>query len=417
MPSFPKIETLIIGAGPAGLMAAHYLAKHGIPATILEARDRIGGRACTLRTGVELGAEFVHGELPLTLSLLQEAGLSYTATGGEWVQLRGGESGEAFGADEWPLLMRKLAALKEDMSLQDFLERHFNDDRYAALKDQAIGYAEGYDTADTTRASAKALYAEWSGHEEEQYRIDRGYAALMDYLAEQAKRAGSRILLSHPVTELEATADGSTIVTAGGTIFHASRVMVALPLGVLQSAAAQAFGLQPDYTQALGTLGFGDVVKFVLQFREPFWEDQYPDLGFLLASGAVPTWWTQAPSPSAILTGWMAGRAAKRHAGMDNRALQRIAIDSLAKTFSRPEKEIEALLVEAHIVNWSAEPFTLGSYAYATVGGAAARDVLGRPMGGRIFFAGEYMYDGPAMGTVEAALWSGREAAAQILAC
>jgi monoamine oxidase len=41
-------------------------------------------------------------------------------------------------------------------------------------------------------------------------------------------------------------------------------------------------------------------------------------------------------------------------------------------------------------------------------------DTLSQPMDGRIFFAGEYLYTGADMGTVEAALWSGREVAGKL---
>src|SRR5690606_40798975 len=87
-------DTIMSGAGPAGLMAANELAKAGRSVLVLEARDRIGGRAHTLYDergeSVETGAEFVHGKLPVTMALLKRAGLSYTATAGKWLVMKGG---------------------------------------------------------------------------------------------------------------------------------------------------------------------------------------------------------------------------------------------------------------------------------------------------------------------------------------
>src|SRR2546423_13551371 len=62
-------SVLIIGAGAAGLAAASDLAAAGLAVTVLEARDRIGGRVQTihdqsLNLPVELGAEFIHGKHP-----------------------------------------------------------------------------------------------------------------------------------------------------------------------------------------------------------------------------------------------------------------------------------------------------------------------------------------------------------------
>jgi monoamine oxidase len=67
------------------------------------------------------------------------------------------------------------------------------------------------------------------------------------------------------------------------------------------------------------------------------------------------------------------------------------------------------------VVNWTADPFTRGSYAYDTIEAPGARKILNAPINNTIYFAGEYLYDGPAMGTVEAALTSGVEIAKGII--
>jgi monoamine oxidase len=417
--SFMQEETIIIGAGPAGLMAACELAKSHRRALILEARDRIGGRINTLYDAaggsIEAGAEFVHGKLPITLALLKEAKLSVTATAGAWMVVKSGEAQEDREGGDWRLLMQALKALENDMPLQDFLESHFPEAKYALLKDRAVAYAEGYDSADASRVSAKALYEEWSKEEEEQYRIDEGYQALTNFLARRAKEAGSAILLSHPVSAVTLSGRGVT-VSAAGKDLNASRVIIALPLGVLQQERSPIAALAaPGYSKALLQCGFGDVIKAVLHFRDAFWEEQYPGLGFLLSGAAIPTWWTQAPDESPVFTGWMAGRNARAHAHLSDRQLLELALGSLAQIFSMDKDNLERRLAEAYIVNWSADPYTLGAYAYATVDAPEARRVLSAPLAGRVFFAGEYMYDGPAMGTVEAALWSGRETALQLL--
>ena len=73
-------DTLIIGAGMAGLSSARKLSKAGQKVAILEAKPRIGGRTWThsqfAEFPVELGAEFIHGENAITHQLLQEASLS-----------------------------------------------------------------------------------------------------------------------------------------------------------------------------------------------------------------------------------------------------------------------------------------------------------------------------------------------------
>ena len=75
-----SIDILVLGAGVAGLAAARELSLAGFAVTVLEARDRIGGRIHTLRDGndrlpIELGAEFVHGSPPETLAIAKRAKL------------------------------------------------------------------------------------------------------------------------------------------------------------------------------------------------------------------------------------------------------------------------------------------------------------------------------------------------------
>src|SRR6516165_5970587 len=86
---------VVIGAGAAGLIAARELGRAGKKVTVLEARDRCGGRIHSLPTAefgypAEGGAEFVHGEAPVTRSLLREAGLSLLPVqGARWTAAQG----------------------------------------------------------------------------------------------------------------------------------------------------------------------------------------------------------------------------------------------------------------------------------------------------------------------------------------
>src|ERR1700723_4496197 len=87
---------VVIGAGAAGLMAARELGRAGKKVTILEARDRCGGRIYPLPSAefgypAEGGAEFVHGEAPVTRRLLREAGLALLPlAGAAWHVENGG---------------------------------------------------------------------------------------------------------------------------------------------------------------------------------------------------------------------------------------------------------------------------------------------------------------------------------------
>ncbi|MBT1700622.1 NAD(P)-binding protein [Fulvivirgaceae bacterium PWU4] len=83
---------IVIGAGAAGLMAACTLSKNGSHVILLEARNRIGGRICTLPNHefshpAEAGAEFIHGDLPITSAMLESAGIRSNAMQGKIFKL------------------------------------------------------------------------------------------------------------------------------------------------------------------------------------------------------------------------------------------------------------------------------------------------------------------------------------------
>jgi monoamine oxidase len=171
-------------------------------------------------------------------------------------------------------------------------------------------------------------------------------------------------------------------------------------------------------------MGFGAVIKLVLEFREAFWDRTdaarpgwrtFPGLGFLFSNAPVPTWWTRLPDPAPVLTGWLAGPAAANCGALPDEVLLDIALKSLsALTLAEPEA-LRALLVAHHVANWPADPYALGAYSYTVVGGEAALATLAAPVDGTLFFAGEALYQGPAVGTVEAALATGMRVVEEML--
>lgn len=431
-----KADVLIIGAGAAGLLAAYTLAKKGKRVTVLEACNRTGGRIHTLGNSLffkqaELGAEFVHGQLPVTLGLLQKAGIQYHPVEGEMWQYRNGTFTKDAGMIEgWDLLMKKLAALKEDTTLDDFLKTQFPDPKFDELKVSVLRYAAGYDTSDPARVSMLALRNEWLHEDDEhQYRIEGGYCALIQYLVNEIRATDGHIYLNEPVAELHWQVGHVKAITKENNCYEADKVIIALPLGVLQAGADQqgSIAFHPPLSaqaHAIQQLGFGAIIKILLQFDNAFWEDEITeqlagrslkDMLFLFSDEEIPTWWTQAPNHTPLLTGWLGGKPAADWKELSSEEVLTKALQSLSHIFNRSVDGLKEQLVAWHVANWTAEPYTRGSYAYDTIQTPEALKVLSLPVSDTIYFAGEYMYTGTAMGTVEAALTSGQKVADQII--
>ncbi|WP_294824975.1 NAD(P)/FAD-dependent oxidoreductase [uncultured Flavobacterium sp.] len=427
-----KSDIIIIGAGASGLMAGHVLANAGKRITVLEARGRIGGRIHTLAGNgfsmpVELGAEFVHGNLPITLGLLEKAGIGSSDVGFEMWHHHAGKFAQSDEFVEgWDAFLHKLNQLGEDMPILDFMEQEFPGEQFRIMRQQISDYISGYDTADVSDAGAFALRREWNHEDEDaQHRVEGGYRALVNFLADTVRHAGNSIHLNNVLQEVVWKSGCVRAITTGGKIYEADKIIIALPLGVLRLIAGEQGGVKfsPPIDRAglaFRDIGFGSVIKIVMQFNTIFWEDDalganLSSMGFLFSDETVPTYWTQSPAHSPLLTGWLGGPAAKAVEGSPKDVILTMALGSLANIFSMKEEQLRCRLVAWHVADWTADPFTLGSYAYDKVETPLARKFLSQPMEGTIFFAGEYLYDGPAIGTVEAALTSGRDTANELL--
>jgi monoamine oxidase len=194
-----KFDVIIIGAGACGLMAAKTLSNAKQKVCLLEARDRIGGRAYTINKEgfskpIEAGAEFIHGNLELTISLLKEAGIKYYETDGELWQLKNNDliKREDFivHADD---LMKKMKLLDQDMSIAAFLKKYFAGEKFAEMKRSLQQYMEGYDAADINFASMLALKDEWEKEEDVQFRIKGGYGRLMEFIKNDCEQRAATL--------------------------------------------------------------------------------------------------------------------------------------------------------------------------------------------------------------------------------
>jgi len=409
---------IIIGAGAAGLMAAKELsARYNV--IILEARENIGGRIVTISGQsfshpVELGAEFIHGDLPLTLSLLKEAGIDYHQVGGEMIRLSNGKWIEQ---DEmivgWGDVMQQMRSLKNDMTIAEFLQQYFADSKYNAIRHSIKRFAEGFDLADTAKASVFALRAEWEHEDEEQCRIPGGYGLLTRYLWQQCAENNCSLHTSCVAKTIQWEEGNVKVTTVDGKTFSGNKLIVTVPLGILQANDEQrgALSFEPaidEYKEAARKIGFGAVIKILLEFKEPFWKKKNDNIGFVISDQVIPTWWTQAPAGWPLLTGWLGGPQTDNLKDESDDVILSQALNSLSKIFAQPLIEVERLLTASHIANWCHEPFAMGGYSYSTVDSADAIALLRQPIEHTIFFAGEAIYTGPYPGTVEAALASGK---------
>jgi len=409
-----KYDVIIIGAGAAGLSAMRDLAKAGYHVCMLEAAGIAGGRICTIKEGfenfVEAGAEFIHGKLPFTFQLLKEAGLSYEVVEGKMIGVQQGQWQSEEHYDHWDEFMQKLGKLKTDVTILQFLEENFSKPEHIHLRQAVQRFSEGFDLADISKASILSIKDEWKDIEKKQYRIKGGYIQIIDHLVNSCRQLNTEIYFNTCVNKIDHEEGNVTLHTVDNKKFHANKLIITVSAGVLQSGTIQFKPALTDHAVAIQGLGFGAVIKFLLEFKTCFWKEFDDETGFLLTDEEIPTWWTQLPAESNLLTGWLGGPNATKKI-FEPASLLQTALLSLSSIFRIPPAMLQEELTTYKIINWLNQPFIKGGYSYNTLHSDQAIKILSLPVENTIYFAGEAISKSESQGTVESALQSGYDTA------
>jgi monoamine oxidase len=416
-------QVAIIGAGFAGLAAARRISDFGLSVEMFEATGRAGGRAHTLSDAtcgvpVELGPEFIHGRPDATLEVMRAAGLDLEELVDHHHMWRGGKLEPIHDMwDRFGRLLEHAKRLGHDRSARTYMEgsRMAPDDAqmFALL-------VEGFYAAHLDDISIRSVAADAGGGGDTsaaQSRAIGGYGALVDHLVSHVRHNCVPIHHGCVVEAIDWGGDRVRIDYRRGDqreTAMADRVIVTLPLGVLQ-AGSVAFrpALGGAVEDALGKLGMGQVVKLVLCFAEPVWREHAPSgLEFVhRADAKFPTFWLKGDRQ---ITAWAGGPHAKALAGCHPEELLKHAVTDFTTALGMPYEQLADAIVHRHFHDYATDPFARGAYSYTRVAGGDAADVLARPLGDRLFLAGEAT-DKEYEGSVAGALASGTRAAEQVL--
>ena len=416
-------DVVIIGAGAAGLMAARELSRAGLAVEVVEARTAIGGRVVTeSRPGwpfpIELGPEFVHGRVKVTLDLAQELGVELTKLGDMHYTKRAGSlvREERFW-DRMARVLSKCDPNAPDESAEAFIA-------HAGISGDDAAFfrlmVEGFHAAPTGDISIDSIAEDASASgdpaDEEQFRVAPGYHVLVERLAASLDPARVCIRTSAPVHSVRWSRGNVEVTTegTGATVLRAPRALITVSTGVLAG-----LGLSPDLPEKQGaalSLPLGRVVRVVLLFDGDSWLSAAPaGLEFAHAVGErFPTTWRRSSGSRHQFVVWAGGPKAIALAGKSEAELTSIALGSLCRILGVPEESARRALVGCTHKDFSRDPFIAGAYSYARPGASAARAALATPVEDTLFFAGEAT-DSHHSGTVAGAFASGVRAAREIL--
>ena len=423
------MDVVVIGGGLAGLAAAERLVAAGATVTLLEARDRLGGRVWTEPSSdgppVELGAEWIGDEGELH-DLLAGAGAHLVPAEGRQVRRTDVAWDDLSHLHrDAQQLVRRIHSAGADRSVTAALADCCDEDELAPARTHLLRYVEGFHAADPDRLSVQWLaeVERTQPAEASELRAAEGAGLAVEVLR-RALESRCELRLGTRAKSVRWRRGGVEIDTPAGSALRASAAVITVPLPLLdpQSDEPAALRIEPrleDKRAAARLLHMGPVVKIVLTFARPFWQDAQVLDGALFVHAyerPVPTWWLPVDSAHPVLTGWAGGPFAARLVGTGREALIDLAVASAAAALGMPRADVTAELESSHFHDWTADPLARGAYTYVDVGGMQAYRILAAPVAGTLFFAGEATCGGGYNATMEGALRSGRRAAAELLA-
>jgi monoamine oxidase len=405
------MKVIVAGAGLAGLTAARALRRRGVTVTLVDARDRLGGRVWTMRDGFErgrygeLGGEFIDAGQKEIRRLCDELGLPLTRV------LRAGFTHRYRGDDgnyhvsrtrpwtELEKIVKPLRALPSaeiaTYSLRDWLRRQHATREQHAMADALRGFFLADPEELSVLSVVEQLASGGSPAQAQMYRIDGGNDRLVEALADDLD---ARVLLRHHVTAIAQPVDRVLVTVVDGSgvqqQLEGDAVLATLPASTLADVTITP-SLPDDQWRAIRALRYGCATKVLVRTsREPFRGRAHA----IATDTALGAFWQASEGVLTFLAGGSASRALKARA---ERGTQRLLAD-LCWLGTNPAG---AELIRS--ATWEDDPFARGGYAYIDPGfDPDWRQIIGRHAG-RLHFAGEHTserWQGYMNGAVDSAL-------------
>ncbi len=404
-----SVDVAIIGAGAAGLGAAHALKNSGVEIIVLEARDRVGGRGDTVPAApaviFDVGCGWLHSaDQNSFVAIADQLGFEIDRTLPPWQDRA---FGDAFPEEERADFVRAIdafydrleqAALRgEDTPAKLYLEPG---NRWNPMIDAISTYVNGCEL-DRVSLLDTMTYEDTTIN----WRVRRGYGALI-----AAHATGLPLAFNCNVTLIDHSAKRLRLETSLGTL-AADKAIITVPTNLIADQALRFVPALPAKVNAAAGLPLGVDDKVTLLLAEP---EALPKEGNLRAATMRTEMGTYhlRPFGQPCIEGFFGGRYARTLEDAGEGAIAQAAIEEIVAILGNDFRSKLTPLAESR---WARDPFARGSYSHALPGHAGDRAILAAPVDDRLFFAGEATSP-DFFTTAHGALDSGERAAREVLA-
>lgn len=403
-PRGEKHDVIIVGAGLAGLTAAKQLDQAGLDVLLLEAQDRIGGRALadttTFSVPIDYGAAWLHGlETNPLDEIADQMGFHRVDTnldGPIFVGNRLATEEENHACEEAYEQIEKAmdaaVAAGHDPAVADVVK----DAPCSELMMDNIARFESAAEAEETSVVDAASFAS----DDDDF-IRESIAAFVEAFGKDVP-----VRLNSVVTRIRYDREGVTVELASGERFEGKRVLVTVSTGVL---AAGKIAFDPPLPQwkldAIAALPMGLLNKVVVEFKSDIFGDT-PSNSWVMwdGPGRDNIAFVIKPLDAPIAVGFHGGQQAREFEKDPAAALAHVQ-GALRQMYG---PSVDSELLRTGLTRWGSNPYFLGSYSAARPGGSRMHAVMARPVADRVFFAGEAcarpIHNGSLAGAYESAI-------------
>jgi monoamine oxidase len=414
MTFFPSsVDVAIIGAGAAGLGAANALKGSGLSVIVLEARERLGGRAHTIMASpdvtFDVGCGWLHSaDRNSFVGIAERLGFEINKSLPPW---RERAYGKAFPQEDRDDFIRALNEFYDRAEQAAADAEHSGRDgaaslclepgnRWNPMIDAISTYVNGCELDQVSLLDMDA-YEDTDIN----WRVRRGYGSLV-----AAYGASCSVALTCVVTLIDHSANRVRIETSLGTL-EANKVIVTVPTNLLADESIRFHPPLPAKVDAARGLPLGLADKVTLSLADAETMPVEGNLRGATMRTGMGTYHIR-PFGQPCIEGFFGGRFAQSLEDAGDGALAAAAIDEIVSFLGNDFRRRLKPLAESR---WAHDPFARGSYSHALPGHAGDRAVLAAPVDGRLFFAGEATSP-EFFTTAHGARDSGERAAEEVLA-